>query len=188
LLGVEQVGRHDNFFELSGHSLLAVRLLERMRRAGLEADMRVLFEQPTLAALAAAVDGPHGSARSAFVPIRTKGAQRPLFLVHEWSGTDAYFPLLGPHIDPDIPVYGLPGVPLDELQLQTFEGLAERLLGVIRSVQQHGPYRIAGWSFGGLLAYEIAAQLIGLDEDVEFIGLFDTLKSAEFDASFALGG
>lgn len=174
LLGVEQVGRHDNFFELSGHSLLAVRLLERMRRAGLVADMRVLFEQPTLAALAAAVDGARGSARSAFVPIRTKGAQRPLFLVHEWSGTDAYFPLLGPHIDPDIPVYGLPGVPLDELQLQTFEGLAERLLGVIRSVQHNGPYRIAGWSFGGLLAYEIAAQLIGLDEEVEFIGLFDT--------------
>ncbi len=57
LLNVERVGRHDHFFELGGHSLLAVNLIERMRRAGLSADVRVLFTQPTLAALAAATDG-----------------------------------------------------------------------------------------------------------------------------------
>ncbi|MGY4306616.1 amino acid adenylation domain-containing protein [Bradyrhizobium sp. USDA 4369] len=53
LLGVERVGRHDNFFELGGHSLLAVTLIERIRRAGLEADIRTLFATPSLAALAA---------------------------------------------------------------------------------------------------------------------------------------
>ncbi|SFJ18488.1 amino acid adenylation domain-containing protein, partial [Pseudomonas syringae] len=57
LLQVEQVGRHDHFFELGGHSLLAVSLIERMRQAGLSADVRVLFSQPTLAALAAAIGG-----------------------------------------------------------------------------------------------------------------------------------
>jgi len=57
LLKVERVGRHDHFFELGGHSLLAVNLVARMRRAGLSADIRVLFNQPTLAALAAAVGG-----------------------------------------------------------------------------------------------------------------------------------
>ncbi|MCV4265804.1 non-ribosomal peptide synthetase, partial [Pseudomonas capsici] len=57
LLGVEQVGRHDHFFELGGHSLLAVKLIERMRQQNLSADVRVLFGQPTLAALAAAVGG-----------------------------------------------------------------------------------------------------------------------------------
>ncbi|MBF4212268.1 hypothetical protein EI533_31895, partial [Pseudomonas donghuensis] len=57
LLKIEQVGRHDNFFELGGHSLLAVKLIERMRQVELSADVRVLFGQPTLAALAAAVGG-----------------------------------------------------------------------------------------------------------------------------------
>ncbi|SDO58233.1 amino acid adenylation domain-containing protein [Pseudomonas congelans] len=57
ILKVEQVGRHDHFFELGGHSLLAVKLIERMRQVGLSADVRVLFSQPTLAALATAVGG-----------------------------------------------------------------------------------------------------------------------------------
>ncbi|MEF9674133.1 phosphopantetheine-binding protein [Pseudomonas sp. PCH446] len=57
MLKVERIGRHDHFFELGGHSLLAVSLIERMRQAGLSADVRVLFGQPTLAALAAAVVG-----------------------------------------------------------------------------------------------------------------------------------
>ncbi|NNB71073.1 non-ribosomal peptide synthetase [Pseudomonas fluorescens] len=64
VLQVEQVGRHDHFFELGGHSLLAVSLIERMRQVGLSADVRVLFSQPTLAALAAAV----GSGREVQVP------------------------------------------------------------------------------------------------------------------------
>ncbi|MGF6097401.1 amino acid adenylation domain-containing protein [Pseudomonas sp. 18175] len=64
VLQVEQVGRHDHFFELGGHSLLAVSLIERMRQVGLSADVRVLFAQPTLAALAAAV----GSGREVQVP------------------------------------------------------------------------------------------------------------------------
>ncbi|UWF47459.1 amino acid adenylation domain-containing protein [Pseudomonas sp. N3-W] len=59
LLKLDQVGRHDNFFELGGHSLLAVKLIERMRQLELSADVRVLFGQPTLAALAAAVGGQH---------------------------------------------------------------------------------------------------------------------------------
>ncbi|RZI26252.1 non-ribosomal peptide synthetase [Pseudomonas orientalis] len=64
VLKLERVGRHDHFFELGGHSLLAVSLIERMRRVGLSADVRVLFSQPSLAALAAAV----GSGREIVVP------------------------------------------------------------------------------------------------------------------------
>ena len=64
VLQVERVGRHDHFFELGGHSLLAVNLIERMRQLGMSSDVRVLFGQPTLAALAASV----GSGREVEVP------------------------------------------------------------------------------------------------------------------------
>jgi thioesterase domain-containing protein len=70
--------------------------------------------------------------------------------------------------------------------LQTVEALAMRMVRMIRAIRPRGPYRIAGWSFGGLLAYEIAARLIGASEEVEFLGLLDTIYpsqnwKAEFD-------
>ncbi|KAB0566906.1 thioester reductase, partial [Helicobacter pullorum NCTC 12824] len=80
----------------------------------------------------------------------------------------------GQHLPGDYPIYGLPGAALGEVHLSSMEGLAARLVGLIRGVQPHGPYRVAGWSFGGVLAYEVAMQLLGLDEPVEFLGLIDS--------------
>ncbi|WP_419178841.1 amino acid adenylation domain-containing protein [Pseudomonas brassicacearum] len=176
LLGLQRIGRHDNFFELGGHSLLAIRLVGLLAQANLTVSLAELFQHESVASMASllqtrSTDVP---VQEAFVPVRTTGQQNPLFLVHEFSGLDLYFPALGKHIDPDVPVYGLPAIPWGEPQLQTMECLASRLVGIIRSVQPQGPYRLAGWSFGGVLAYEIAIQLIGLDEEVEFVGLIDS--------------
>ena len=98
----------------------------------------------------------------------------PLFLVHEFSGRDVYFPTLAQHIGGTFPIYGLPGVPLGQPQLRTLECMARRMAGIIRSVQAQGPYRLAGWSFGGVLAHEVAQQLLGQDQVVDFIGLLDS--------------
>ncbi|MGX4727874.1 amino acid adenylation domain-containing protein, partial [Pseudomonas corrugata] len=76
LLGLQQVGRHDHFFELGGHSLLAVSLIERMRQVSLSADVRVLFSQPTLAALAAAVGNDAGNEMSVPVNLIASDCQR----------------------------------------------------------------------------------------------------------------
>jgi thioesterase domain-containing protein len=107
------------------------------------------------------------------IPVRTSGSQRPLFLIHETTGQNLWFSLLTAHIDPEIPVYGLSAVPIDEPQLQTIEGMAARLISMMRRFQPQGPYRFAGWSLGGVLAYEVAVQLIGQDQSVEFVGLLD---------------
>nr|QNL34618.1 SteC [Pseudomonas sp.] len=176
VLNVEQVGRHDNFFELGGHSLLAIRLVNLLQRAGQPVTLAELFQRPSVESLAALL-----SQRSA-VPEQPEGlvVVRPgeggdaLFLIHEFSGRDVYFPALAMHIGGQFPIYGLPGVPLGQPQLRTLECMATRMVGIIRAVQPHGPYRLAGWSFGGLLAYEIAQQLLGLDEAVAFVGLLDT--------------
>nr|WP_283818442.1 non-ribosomal peptide synthetase [Pseudomonas corrugata] len=176
VLKLEQVGRHDNFFELGGHSLLAIRLVGLLAQANLTVSLAELFQHESVASMAAMLQARTEDAqvKEAIVPVRTTGQQNPLFLVHEFSGLDLYFPMLGKHIDPDIPVYGLPAVEWGEPQLQTMECMASRLVGIIRSVQPEGPYRLAGWSFGGVLAYETAIQLIGLDEKVEFVGLIDS--------------
>ncbi|OPK55965.1 non-ribosomal peptide synthetase, partial [Ralstonia solanacearum] len=174
LLGVERIGRHDDFFALGGNSLQAVRLIGLLTKADCRVTLTQLLQHPNIASLAEAVERNGMPTRDQAIPVRTTGSQRPLFLVHEITGLDGYFAQLGAWIDRDIPVYGLPAVDLGVPQLRTIEGLAARLKAAMRAVQPHGPYRLAGWSFGGVLAYEIAIQLIGEDEDVEFLGLLDT--------------
>ncbi len=177
VLKLEQVGRHDSFFELGGHSLLAIRLVNLLDEAGLQVTLAELFQHASVASVAAMLrqrtDEPVVR-DSALITVRSSGSQPPLFLIHEFSGMDVYFPALGQHLPGDYPIYGLAGLALGEAHLNTMEGLAARLVGLIRSVQPHGPYRVAGWSFGGVLAYEVAMQLLGLDEAVEFLGLIDS--------------
>ncbi|MFL1563961.1 amino acid adenylation domain-containing protein [Pseudomonas sp. O64] len=176
VLKLEQVGRHDSFFELGGHSLLAIRLVNLMEAAGLQVSLAELFEHASVASVAAMLqqrtDEPVRD--TSVITVRSRGAQPPLFLVHEFSGMDVYFPALGQHLPGDYPIYGLPGAALGDSHLNTMEGLAARMVGLIRGIQPHGPYRLAGWSFGGVLAYEVAMQLLGLDEAVAFLGLIDS--------------
>ncbi|MDR2012563.1 MAG: hypothetical protein LBQ20_05890 [Rhodanobacter sp.] len=109
------------------------------------------------------------------VSLRATGNDLPLFLVHEASGEIlSWGTQLTRHLDTNIPVYGLAAEPPAALTRRTIEEMADRLVQAIHSVQPSGPYRIAGWSFGGTLAYEIATQLIGNGEEVQFLGLLDT--------------
>ncbi|WP_150785351.1 thioesterase domain-containing protein, partial [Pseudomonas fluorescens] len=154
VLKLEQVGRHDSFFELGGHSLLAIRLVSLMEEAGLAVSLAELFQHASVASVATMLrQRTAAPVRDAsVVTVRSGGSQAPLFLVHEFSGMDVYFAALGQHLPGDYPIYGLPGVALGEPHLNTMEGLAARLVGLIRGIQPHGPYRVAGWSFGGVLA------------------------------------
>ncbi|MDO7929923.1 amino acid adenylation domain-containing protein [Pseudomonas sp. KFB-139] len=176
VLQLERVGRHERFFELGGHSLLAVRLVGVLTQTDARITLSEVFEHDSVAAMAGLIQQRESGQAHAggAVPVRRSGTRTPLFLVHEFSGLDLYFPALGKHIAPDTPVYGLPALAWGEQQLQTMECMATRLIGLMREVQPHGPYRLAGWSFGGVLAYEIANQLIALEETVEFLGLIDS--------------
>ncbi len=175
LLAVERVGRHDNFFELGGHSLSAIRLVSLLRKADLNVTLAELFRHPSVADLAHWLHTRQAVDEAPPVTVvRAAGSQPPLFLIHDFTGLDAYFPVLGQHLPDGYPVYGLVGVPLGQPQPDTLQGLAARLVTHIRQQQPQGPYRLAGWSFGGVLAYEVATQLLGMDQSVAFLGLIDT--------------
>jgi thioesterase domain-containing protein/acyl carrier protein len=173
LLHIEKIGRRDHFFELGGHSILAIQMASMLKQAGIEIQVTALFTHPTIERLAAYIHEeenaalPHGA-----VPIRRAGTGTPLFLVHDVSGEVLYARRLVRHIDAHIPVYGLVDTPLGATPFRTIHARAKRHVRIIRQVQPCGPYRIAGWSLGGNLAYEIATRLLGEDETVEFLGLF----------------
>ena len=179
LLGVARVGRHDNLFALGGHSLLLVRAVNRIKNTGLDVRVGELFKFPTIASLLQHLRqrGVDASMSKSLVPVRKIGSRLPLFLMHEVSGEEVYFSMLGPHLEENLPVYGLAGIPLDDPQTSEMHALAARLIPLMRSVQPTGPYRVAGWSFGGFLAYEVAQQLMAVGESVEFVGLLDTYLS-----------
>ena len=184
VLGLERVGRRDNFFALGGHSLLAVRAIARMGQAlGVEIPLTHVFSHPTVESLAVRLCAPEApvSADRA-IAVRAAGSEPPLFLAYTGAGSVAYAQKLHPHVGGEVPVYALPAPPLSDAPLRSVEAMATRLLRMIREVQPAGPYRVAGWSFGGVLAYEVASQLIGQNETVEFVGMLDTYPPAYFRA------
>ncbi len=178
LLECGPVGRHDDFFALGGVSLMAVRMLSQLRKSfGLQATLHDLFSHPTPAALAGVFDaGALPRPPSCLVPVRPTGGQRPLYLVHPVGGHVQYALALAHGLDADIPVYGLAatGFAAGETPVSTLPEMAARYIEAIRSVQATGPYRLAGWSAGGLIAYEMARQLSENGDAVEFVGLLDT--------------
>src|SRR5581483_6874011 len=101
-------------------------------------------------------------------------SQNPLFFVHDGTGSTDDARLLEPYIGDDIPVFALPSSSSSgKPPARTVEEMATRLVKMIHEIRPHGPYRLAGRSFGGVLAYEMATQLLGEDEAVELVGLFD---------------
>jgi thioesterase domain-containing protein len=131
-------------------------------------------ESPLHAVRAASVEL-HADGDSGVTVIRGTGTQRPLFLIHDIYGQIPAGAALLQNIDVDMPVFGLLGVMPHEKLPRTIEAFARRCVLLLRALQPEGPYRLAGLSFGGVLAYEIAGQLIGEDQEVEFLGLIDSI-------------
>lgn len=173
VLGAEGIGDGDDFFALGGTSLQAVRVFTLIRdRLGVDLPLSVLMEAPTVGELAAVVDDP-GKHFEPLVPMRP-GSGRPLFLVHSIWGDVLGMRQLAVAMRNDVPVYGLRarGLQGEEPQ-RSIEEMAAGYVEVIRSRQPQGPYRVAGHSFGGLLAFEIARLLTEQGEEVEWLGLID---------------
>lgn len=180
VLGLQDIDDGDDFFALGGTSLQAVRVFTRIRdRLGVDLPLSVLMEAPTVAALAAVVDDP-GKHFEPLVLMRAGSDGPPLFLVHSIWGDVLGMRQLAVAMRGDVPVYGLRarGLQGEEPQ-RSVEEMAAGYVEVIRSQQPRGPYRIAGHSFGGLLAFEVARLLADEGEEIEWLGLIDAELSTD---------
>ena len=185
LLGVEKVALDDDFFDLGGHSLIAVRLFSKIKKTyRLDLGLSTLFEARTVRKLATVIRRtgtpgvPEDIASTAVVPIRQQGTRPPLFLISGLGGEVIGFDTLARYLGQDQPVYALQPQGLDGRTpyLTRVEDMAAYYLREVRNIQPHGPYCFAGYSFGGYVIYEMAQQLHTVGETVALLGFLDTIE------------
>ena len=178
VLGKAPIGTEENFFELGGHSLLAVRLMHSMEQAfGKRLPITTILHAPTIEQLAALLRKEKWSpAWSSLVSMRAGGTTPPFFCVHGIGGTVLRFRDLARFIGNDQPFYGLQAQGLDgKLPLHTrVEDMAAHYIKEIQIVQPQGPYYIGGYSFGGMVALEMAQQLRAQGHTLGLVVLLDT--------------
>ena len=180
VLGVHPIGVKDNFFDLGGHSLALIRLFARIEK---ELKTRtfgrhqllpaVIFGAPTVEELAQVLRQDEGDrSLPSLVPIQPHGSSTPFFWIHgDWSNA-----FLSDYLGPDQPLFGLEHQSQDgkAAEYTRVETIAEHYLRQIRHVQAQGPYLLGGFSFGGVVAFEIAQRLKAQGQTVSLLVMLDS--------------
>ncbi len=192
LLGVDMVGVKDSFFDLGGHSLIAVRLFAKVKKAfQVEFPISVLFEAPTIERCAQLIRDTIGEPSTRSTGEEQKrpryahlvamhpgdgGPKTPFFLVAGMFGNVLNLRHLAHLIGTDRRFYGLQarGLYGEQKPHENFEEMAAAYLAELRTVQPRGPYVLGGFSGGGITAYEMAQQLTREGEEVSLLVMLDT--------------
>ncbi|MFI1935460.1 amino acid adenylation domain-containing protein [Streptomyces sp. NPDC020330] len=184
VLGLERVGAEDGFFELGGDSLIATRLIGRVRSTlGAKVSIRALMEAPNVRAFAERLGGGNEQdPLDVLLPLRPHGSRPPLFCVHPGAGIGWTYSGLLRHLPSDQPVYALQarGLARQDDQLPgSMQELAEDYLAQIRSVQPSGPYHLLGWSLGGIVSHLIATALQDAGDEVRLLAMLDVYPAQQ---------
>jgi thioesterase domain-containing protein/acyl carrier protein len=183
LLRRQDISVTDSFFDLGGHSLMAVRLFAELERlTGHKLPLVTLFQAPTIRDLANILEQTRSekhSGPSLLVPVQPLGNLPPLFLIHGAGGDVLWgYANLAAHLPIDRPVYGIKSrgqIGLDECK--TIQEMAAHYVEAVQERQPHGPYYLGGYCFGGNVAYEMARILRDKGEVVELVALLDSSPS-----------
>jgi amino acid adenylation domain-containing protein len=176
-LDLKQVNLQDDFFDLGGHSLVAVKVMKRLEeRTGKRLPITALFEAPTVEKLAALLDKDKKMAKlTSLVAIKRGGSKPPLYIIHGSGLTVLIFKGLAKGMDPDQPVYGIQARGLNgEDPFDRMEDIAAFYISEILAHNPNGPYCLAGYSFGGKVAFEMAKQLKAMGKEVKMLAILDT--------------
>jgi len=180
VLKIKQIGIDEDFFEIGGHSMVAVTLMVKIeKQLGVRLPLAILFDNSTIQDMALLIDQKSEQVNwGSLVPIRSKGSKRPLYLVHGAGLNLLLYTTIVANLDPDQPVFGLQAKGLDgeDEPLYTIEEIAAYYNEEIFKVDKSGSYSLAGFSMGGQLAYEMARQLLEAGNKVSFLGVFDTVS------------
>ena len=198
LLGLEKVGIHDDFFELGGHSLAAVQMMTKVKVAtGKKLPLTTLFQHSTIHKLAGQLNGfnQKGNVPSngiavdnqgftSLVPIREGGSKPALYLVHGGGLHVLFYQNMVKYMDADQPIYALQarGLNGDQEPLDRIEDMATHYISEILRSNPDGPFCLAGYSLGGIIAWEMAKQLKEQGREVLMLSLFDAVAKNEWSA------
>jgi amino acid adenylation domain-containing protein len=177
VLNINQVGIKDNFFELGGHSLLAINLMAKIQRCfGKQFPLSTLFTSRTIEDLATLLREQKQDNSSSLVGIQTLGNKQPFFCVHPAGGHVLCYQELSRALGNNQPFYGLQaqGFNQGEKVLTKVEDMARFYVKNIQEFQPEGALQIGGWSFGGVVAFEMAQQLLQQGREVSLLAILDS--------------
>ena len=179
LFKVHPIGITDNFFELGGHSLQMIMLVARIEeRLGKRVQMAELFADPTVEHIAGLIGhGKENLLQSLIVPLRPEGSQPPIFGPHASGGNVWCYKDIVQHLGSDQPFFGIqPREPENGMAVYhtEVEAMAADYVQAVRGFQPAGPYWLAGWSMGGVIAFEMARQLQQQGQEIAMLALIDT--------------
>lgn len=181
VLNKKDIRAQDNFFDIGGHSLLAVRVFAEIEKAfGKRLPLATILQKPTIEELAAVIGKEtYKPSWSSLVPIQTKGSKNPFYCIHGAGGNVLLYRDLAKHLGTDQPLFGLQAKGLDgnSAHLSSVEEMAAAYIEEILMHQPDGPYHIGGYCLGGSIAFEMARQLDDMGKEVGIVALLDTQRN-----------
>lgn len=188
ILKIEKVDIFSNFFEMGGHSIMALNVMIKIEKAtGKRIPLSALFQHSTVEKLAKLLNSENEISSDHLVAIKPKGNKIPLFMVHGAGLNILNFANVINHFDDDQPIYGFQGIGSKgyENWFESIEEMASCYIDSMVKINPKGPYAIAGFSFGGIVAFEIARQLKEKGKTISTIALLDTYAdSSYYQASY----
>ena len=182
-LNLEHIDIRSNFFEMGGHSIKAVKvMMEIEKKTGKQIPLSALFQHSTVEKFAKLLTIKKEIVSDYLVPLKPKGSKVPLFIVHGAGLNILNFSNVINHFCEDQPVYGFQGIGPNGFDnwFESIEAMATRYIESILEVNPNGPYALAGFSFGGVVAFEIARQLKEQGKKVSIVALLDTYVDSSY--------